>query len=226
VVRLVDPGIKEGMIEYVVYNVLRFHRRMPEYEIQQRKGLWIERRQMLPADRRVGILGLGEIGVACAEMLVRMGFDVLGWSRTKKEILNVGCFYGDEALTAFLGQSSILICLLPLTPRTEGILDRETLAALPPGAFLINVGRGAHVVESDLLAALDSGHIAGAALDVFRVEPLPRDHPFWSHPNVSVTPHVAALTLPRTAGPVIADIIRQAEAGGPIRNTVDPGQGY
>lgn len=226
IVRLVDPGIKAGMIEYVIYNVLRFHRRMPEYEIQQKKGLWIERRQVLPADRRIGILGLGEIGIACAKMLVRMGFDVIGWSRTKKEILNVGCFYGDEALTAFLGQSSILICLLPLTPQTEGILNSEAFAALPPGAFVINVGRGAHVVEEDLLAALDSGHIAGAALDVFRTEPLPRNHPFWSHPHVCVTPHVAALTMPRTAGPVIADIIRQAEAGGPIRNTVDPGQGY
>ena len=226
VVRLVDPGLKFGMVEFVVYNVLRYHRRMPEYALQQDKGLWIERAQTLPSDRRVGILGLGEIGTACASALARMRFDVVGWSRSKKEVLDVGCFYGDEMLTAFLGQSEILICILPLTVETHGILNKQTLSALPAGAYVINVGRGGHVVEQDLLDALNSGHISGAALDVFDTEPLPQDHPFWSHSNVTVTPHIAALTMPQTAVPVIVDIIKNIRAGRPIPGEVDPSQGY
>lgn len=226
VARLVDPGLKIGMVEYVLYNVLRFHRRMPDYDQQQAKQLWIERHQTLPSDRRIGILGLGEIGVACAKALVDLGFDVMGWSRTKKDILNVGCFYGDEALKALLGQCEILICLLPLTPETNGILGKIHLAALPAGAYLINAGRGAHVIEADLLHALNSGHIAGAALDVFQTEPLPKGHPLWSHPNVTVTPHTAALTLPKTSAPVIADIIRAARTGQDIPHKVDAKRGY
>lgn len=226
VARLVDPGLKIGMAEYVVYNVLRFHRRMPDYAQQQEKQLWIERFQTLPSERRIGILGLGEIGIACAEALVALGFDVLGWSRTKKDILNVGCFYGDEALKSFLSQSETLVCLLPLTPETNGILGKIHLAALPAGAYLINVGRGAHVIEADLLEALDSGHIAGAALDVFQTEPLPKGHPLWTHPNVTITPHIAALTLPTTAAPVIADIIHAAQAGQAIPHLVDAQRGY
>lgn len=226
IVRLVDPGLRTGMLEYVLYAVFRYHRRMPEYEMQQKRRVWIERRQYLPSERRIGILGLGEIGTVCAEVLERLGFDVIGWSRTKKEIHNVGCFYGNEALAAFLGQSSILICLLPLTPETAGVLNRDAFAALPPGAYLINVGRGGHVVEEDLMAALDSGHVAGATLDVFQTEPLPRDHPFWTHPNVTVTPHIAALTLPQTAAPTIAEIIQRARAGRPLLNVVDPERGY
>lgn len=226
VVRLIDPGLKTGMVEYVLYNVLRYHRRMPEYEQQQRKALWIERSQSLPSGRRVGILGLGKIGIACAEALNRLDFDVIGWSRTKKDILNVGCFYGDDALKPFLSQCNILICLLPLTPETTGILNKVTLAAMPAGSYLINVGRGGHLVEADLLAALNSGHIAGATLDVFREEPLGRDNPFWHHPNVTVTPHIAALTLPQSAGPVIADIVKKVRAGRKVPGLVDPAKGY
>lgn len=226
VVRLVDPGLKTGMVEFVLYNVLRYHRRMPDFEQQQKRGLWIERSQAMPSERRIGILGLGEIGLACAEALNRLGFDLIGWSRTKKEILDVGCFYGDETLKPFLSQSSILICLLPLTPETEGILNKATLAAMPAGSYLINVGRGGHLVEGDLLDALNSGHIAAATLDVFREEPLPRDNPFWHHPNVTVTPHIAALTLPQTAAPVIADIIERVRAGRNVPGMVDPDVGY
>lgn len=226
IARLVDPGLKIGMVEYVVYNVLRFHRRMPDYERQQAKQVWIERYQTLPSERRIGILGLGEIGIACAQALVGLGFDVLGWSRTKKDILKVGCFYGDEALKAFLGQSEILICLLPLTPETAGIFGKINLAAMPPGSYLINAGRGGHLIEDDLLEALESGHISAAALDVFQTEPLPKGHTLWSHPNITVTPHIAALTLPTTAGPVIAGIIRNARAGKPIPNRVDAKRGY
>ena len=171
-------------------------------------------------------MGLGEIGLACAEALHRLEFDLIGWSRTKKEILNVGCFYGDESLKAFLSQSTILICLLPLTPETAGILNESTLAAMPAGSYLINVGRGGHLVEEDLLDALNTGHIAGATLDVFRDEPLRKDHPFWHHPNVTVTPHIAALTLPQTAAPVIANIIKRVRAGRKVPGMVDPDLGY
>lgn len=226
VVRLIDSGLRTGMIEYVLYNVLRYHRRMPDYAQQQNKALWIERSQSVPSERRVGILGLGEIGLACAEALNRLGFDVIGWSRSKKEILNVGCFYGDESLKPFLSQSHILICLLPLTPETQGILNKVTLAALPAGSYLINVGRGGHLMEGDLLDALNNGHIAGATLDVFREEPLGKDNPFWHHPNVTVTPHIAALTLPQTAAPVIANIIKRVRAGRKVPGMVDPALGY
>jgi glyoxylate/hydroxypyruvate reductase A len=152
--------------------------------------------------------------------------NVIGWSRSKKKILNVGCFYGDQSLKAFLGQSNILICLLPLTPETEGILNKVTLAAMPAGSYLINVGRGGHLMETDLLDALNSGHIAGATLDVFREEPLGKDSPFWHHPNVTVTPHIAALTLPQTAAPVIAGIIERIRSGHKVPGMVNPHLGY
>ena len=226
VVRLIDPGLKTGMVEYVLYNVLRYHRRMPDYEEHQRKSLWIERSQAAPSERRIGILGLGEIGVACAVALNRLGFDVIGWSRTKKKILKVGCFYGDETLKPFLSQSTILVCLLPLTPETEGILNKVTLAAMPAGSYLINVGRGGHLMEGDLLDALDSGHIAGATLDVFREEPLGKDNPFWHHPNVTVTPHIAALSLPKTAVPVIVNSIKRIRAGLPVQGSINLVLGY
>jgi len=226
VVRLVDPGLRWAMSEYVTCHVLRHHRDMPAYAEQQKRRLWIERRQTLPGERRVGIMGLGALGSASADALVRLGFDVIGWSRSRKTLPGVGCFYGEEALLPFLGQSEILVCLLPLTPETENILNCDTLGALPRGAALINVGRGEHVVEEDLLALLDSGHIAGATLDVFRTEPLPRNHPFWAHPKVTVTPHIAAVTLARTAAPEIADNLRRLAEGRPLLHVVDSGRGY
>jgi len=226
VVRLVDPGLQQGMREYVTCHVLRHHRDIPAYAEQARKGLWIERRQILPGERRLGIMGLGALGAACAEALVPFGFDVIGWSRSRKTINGVGCFYGEEAFRPFLAQCEILVCLLPLTPDTVDILNRDTLSALPPGATLINVGRGEHLVEEDLLALLDSGHIAGATLDVFRTEPLPRGHPFWRHPKITVTPHIAAVTLARTAAPEIADNLRRLADGRPLLHVVDPGRGY
>jgi len=226
VARLVDPGLSQGMREYICCHVLRYHRDMPAYANQQNRGLWIERRQTLAGERRVGIMGLGTLGAAAAEGLVRLGFDVLGWSRSRKTLAGVGCFYGDEAFHPFLAQCEILVCLLPLTPETADILNRETLSALPPGAALINVGRGEHLVEADLLALLETGQISGATLDVFRTEPLPRDHVFWRHPKITVTPHIAAVTLARTAAPEIADNLRRLADGRPLLHVVDPGRGY
>jgi glyoxylate/hydroxypyruvate reductase len=226
IVRLGDPALRTGMVEYVLYNVLKFHRRFPEYEDQQRKGLWIELSQTQPHKRTVGIMGLGSLGASCAKSLVGLGFDVVGWSRRKKSISNVGSFYGDAGLDLFLAQSEILVCLLPLTDDTRGILNEENMHKLPVGAFIVNAARGGHLVEQDLLALLETQHIEGAALDVFETEPLPTENLLWSHPKVTVTPHVAALVDFESAAAVIAETIRRSRDGRPLLNVVDPVRGY
>lgn len=226
VIRLIDPAFQTGMAEYVVFNVLRFHRRFPEYEGQQRRGLWVEHAQIPPSSRKIGILGLGILGSACAASLVALGFDVSGWSRSAKSLPGVTSFHGSEGLKSLLAQTEILVCLLPLTAETEDILDRDAFAAMPRGGYLINAGRGRQVVEEDLLAALDSGQIAGAALDVFRTEPLPPDHPFWTHPNVSITPHIAALVNEHSAVATIIDTIQRLRDGKELHNVADPARGY
>jgi glyoxylate/hydroxypyruvate reductase A len=226
IVRLVDPHMTAAMSEYVVLQVLRLHRRDLDYRAQQEAGVWRELDQPNAAERRVGILGLGALGEDAAKNLTALGFDVAGWSRSEKTIAGVLCHAGAAGLPALLGRSEILVCLLPLTAETEGILNRSTLALLPKGAALVNAARGAHLVEEDLLTALASGQISSAVLDVFREEPLPADHPFWHHPRVILTPHVAAFTNPATAAPIILDNIRRFEAGRPLLNRVDPAQGY
>lgn len=226
VVRMVEPALTEGMTEYVIYQVLRFHRRMPDYEAQRARREWRELEQVRPSDRRIGIMGLGVLGQDAAEKLCVLGFDVAGWSRSAKKVPGVQSFSGKGAFQAFLERTEILVCMLPLTAETEDIIDQQTLARLPRGAYVINVGRGPHLVEEDLLAALDSGHIAGAALDVFRTEPLPGDHPFWIHPGITMTPHIASLTNPETAARVIADNIARCEAGERLENVVDFSRGY
>lgn len=226
VVRMVEPALTEGMTEYVVYQVLRFHRRMPEYEAQRARREWRELPQIRPMDRRIGILGLGVLGGEAARALNGLNFDVAGWSRSVKQLPGVESFAGPAALTPFLARSDILVCMLPLTPETRGIINRERLSELPHGASLINVGRGAHVVEADLLEALDSGRLSGAALDVFAEEPLRENHPFWTHPKVTMTPHIASLTNPETGAGVIAAAIARCESGEPLDNTVDFSKGY
>ncbi len=225
-VRLVDPGLTVGMTEFVVMRVLHYHRRMPEYEAQQRDRVWRLLPQIHPSDRRVGVLGLGELGGAVSRALAGFGLDVAGWSRGAKSIDGIATYHGEDGLFAVLERSEILVCLLPLTRETEGILDATTLGALPQGAHLINVARGAHVVDEDLLALLDSGHIAGATLDVFRIEPLPDDHPYWTYPQVMVMPHASAWTLPKTAAAAIADNIRRHRAGQMETHVVDLDRGY
>ena len=225
-VRLVDPGLTVGMTEFVVMRVLHYHRRMPEYEAQQRDRVWRLLPQVHPSDRRVGVLGLGELGGAVSRALAGFGLDVAGWSRSAKSIDGVATHHGEDGLFAVLERSEILVCLLPLTRETEDILDATTLGALPQGAHLINVARGAHVVDNDLLAHLDSGHIAGATLDVFRTEPLLDDHPYWTHPRVMVMPHASAWTLPKTAAGTVADNIRRHVAGEPMTHVVDLERGY
>jgi len=226
IVRLVDPHMTDAMSEYVVLQVLSLHRRDLDYRAQQEAGIWRELDQKNAVERRVGILGLGELGQDAAKKLNALGFDVAGWSRSEKTIAGVRSYAGVAGLPPLLGRSRILVCLLPLTEETEGILNARAFAQLPEGAALVNAARGAHLVEEDLLAALASGQISAAVLDVFREEPLPADHPFWHHPRVVVTPHVAAFTNPATAAPIILDNIRRFEEGRPLLNRVDPARGY
>jgi len=226
IVRLVDPHMTAAMSEYVVLQVLRLHRRELDYRAQQEAGLWHELDQQNAVKRRVGILGLGELGRDAAKKLRALGFDVAGWSRGERTVPGVASYAGANGLPQLLGRSEILVCLLPLTAETEGILNGSTLALLPKGAALVNAARGAHLVEEDLLAALASGQISAAVLDVFREEPLPAGHPFWHHPRIVITPHVAAFTNPATAAPIILDNIRRFEEGRPLLNRIDPARGY
>jgi glyoxylate/hydroxypyruvate reductase A len=226
VMRLVDPWMARAMSEWMLLNILRFHRQGPEYQELERQRVW----KVLPApetsERRVGVLGLGALGADTASKVAALGFDVAGWSRTRKLIGSVESFHGKDQLEAFLSRTDILCCLLPLTPETAGIIRVDTLAALPKGAFVINAGRGQHVVDEDLLAALDSGHIAGAALDVFHQEPLPPEHPFWAHPKVQVWPHVSAPSNANSAAAQVADAIEKVFAGLDPNNLVDRERQY
>jgi glyoxylate/hydroxypyruvate reductase A len=210
----------------VVLHTLRYHRRQPELEAAQRRQEWVDLDYPLPWNRKVGILGLGVLGGDAARKLKALDFDVAGWSRTPKSIPGVTGFHGESQLVPFLNRTEILVCLLPLTSETRGIINKNTLAALPRGACVINAGRGGHVVDADLLAALESGHIAHAALDVFNAEPLPADHRYWTHPQVTISPHIASITHAETAAPGIYDGMMRARAGLPLENLVDFERGY
>jgi glyoxylate/hydroxypyruvate reductase len=226
VVRLVDPDLTRGMTEYVTHWAMHYHRGFHVYSARQAEKNWRQNRYPLPSERRVGILGLGVLGSDAANSLVGLGFDVAGWSRTEKKISGAKSFFGQDGLVAFLERTEILICLLPLTPETEGIINAESLAHLPDGAFIINAARGAHIVDDDFLAALGSGKVAAATLDVFSPEPLAEDHPYWSHPNVTVTPHIASLTNATTAAGEIAANIKRIQAGDRPLHIVDVKGGY
>jgi glyoxylate/hydroxypyruvate reductase A len=224
--RMVDPSLTASMAEFVLLHVLRYHRDLDVYEAQQRRAAW---RLLLPkpaAATVVGLMGLGELGTASARLLVRHGFTVRGWSRTRKAIEGVYSFAGPAELPAFLEGVSVLVCLLPLTEETRGVLNANLFARLPAGARLVNLARGAHLVEEDLLAALDSGRLAHATLDVFAREPLPEDHPFWRHPKITVTPHAAAYCQPESAAELVAENIRRLRSGRPLLHLVDRARGY
>ena len=225
-VRMVDLSLTEGMIEYVAEQVLAIHRQARTYRDQQAAGQWRQHDQPLARDVTVGILGLGTLGGAVARALRGLNFQVAGWSRTPKAVDGVDGFAGAAQLDAFLARSQILVCLLPLTAETEDILDRRLFAALPRGAWVINAGRGPQLVDEDLIAALDSGHLAGAVLDVFRTEPLPPNHPFWPHPKIVLTPHIAASNNARYATLRLAEQIARFERGEPMDDVVDQSRGY
>jgi glyoxylate/hydroxypyruvate reductase A len=226
IIRLVDPYMTDAMSEYIILQVLRLHRQDLDYRTQQEKGIWLEHDQKNAAERTVGILGFGALGLDAGRKLQGLGFNVALWGRRQRTVEGLRGYAGRAGLPALLGRSEILVCLLPLTAETEGILNASTFAMLPKGAVLINAARGRHLVEQDLLAALASGRLSAAVLDVFRDEPLPGGHPFWHHPRIVVTPHIAAATHPPTAAPIILDNIRRFEAGRPLLNRVDPAQGY
>lgn len=224
--RLVDPGMVAAMSETVLLHTLDWHRRLYRYRARQRESRWHRYRQYLASDHTVGLLGLGELGTDAARKLLALGFNVAGWSRRPKAFQQIHSFSGEKGLDEMLRISDVIVCLLPLTPQTTGILNRETLSKLKKGAGLINVARGPHVVVPDLIAALDSGQLAHAYLDVFDEEPLPAQNPLWRHPGVTITPHAAALTEPRTAVLKIADQVERVRRGEPALNLVDFSAGY
>ncbi|MGH7123502.1 MAG: 2-hydroxyacid dehydrogenase [Stellaceae bacterium] len=226
IARLVDPYMTEAMSEYVLTQVLRIHRQDFAYRAQQRERVWRELSQPNASERRVGVLGLGELGSDAARKLSVLGFSVGGWSRRERRLPGIETFHGPEGLVALARRSDILVCLLPLTRETEGIMDARLLAAMPKGGVIVNAARGQHLIEADLLAALESGQIAAAVLDVFAEEPLPSAHPFWDHPKVIVTPHAAAATHAPTAAAGVAENLRRLSEGRPLINLVDPASGY
>lgn len=224
--RMVDPGLTEGMVEWCAGHVLRHHLGMDAH-ITGQDGVW--RNGVVPPlarERGVAVLGLGALGLAVARTLAGLGFRVIGWARSPRTVPGIATAHGPEGLAQTLRGADIAVLLLPRTPETEGILNAEALARMPRGAVLINPGRGSLIDDRALLAALDAGQIGHATLDVFRQEPLPPDHPFWAHPRVTVTPHIAAETRPASAARVIVENIRRGEAGLPFLNLVDRGLGY
>jgi glyoxylate/hydroxypyruvate reductase A len=230
-VRIVDPDLTMRMTEYVALHVLMIHRRQRLYDAQQRARLWRDHDQPPAADIAVGIMGLGVLGRDSAEVLHRLGFKVAGWSRTAKTIAGVETFHGDQGLDGLLARTEILVCLLPHTPATEGILNLVLLRKLKRdgalgSAYLINAGRGRLQVDADILAALDEGLLAGATLDVFPTEPLPSDSPLWAHPKITITPHNAAASHPRSLVVNVLDQIARFERGLPLENVVDRARGY
>lgn len=225
-VRMVSEGLTLDMAGFVALQVLRWHRQLDEYKAQQATATWTQLGHKPASEVTVGFLGLGELGTASAKTLLSMDYRVLGWSRTPKSVDGVESYSGAEGLPRMLAQCDLLVCLLPLTDGTRGILNRDLFAALPRGAVVINAARGGHLVESHLLEALDSGHLRGASLDVFAEEPLPPGHPFWSHPRVHVTPHIAAVTHPSRSAHIVVDAITALRDGRPLPNLVDRKQGY
>ena len=226
IVRLEDAGMSVQMAEYVCHAIIRFTREFETYESDMRAGHWKLRKPAQKDDYPVGVMGLGAIGARVARAVASFEMPVVGWSRNPRQIDGIQCWWGEEGLEPFLRATRILVCLLPLTPDTDSILNHENLSKLKPQSYLINVARGAHLVDEDLLSVLDSRHLAGATLDVFRQEPLPPTHPFWNHPNIVMTPHISARTLREFTVLQIAQKIRALEQGQPIHGIVDRDRGY
>ncbi|MEC7574156.1 MAG: glyoxylate/hydroxypyruvate reductase A [Pseudomonadota bacterium] len=226
VVRMVEEALVIGMTEYIALHTLRLHRRQPELEAQQRSLDWHQIATPLAPERRVGLMGLGVLGSDAATALTALRFDVASWTRTPKEMPGVSGYHGADGLDDFLARTEILIALMPLTDNTRGILNASLFAKLPKGAGLINAGRGGLQIEADIIAALDSGQLSEAVLDVFSTEPLPTDNPLWTHPKVTITPHNAALTGSATGAREVAANLKRVLAGAQPHNIVNPNAGY
>lgn len=225
-VRMIEPGIVQGMVEYACGAVLTLHRNFIDYGMAQREHRWAPVKLVPAAARRIGVMGLGQLGQAVLNALRPFGFALSGWSRSRHAMEGVTCHAGDAEMGGFLASCDILICLVPLTAETRGILCRETLAQLPRGAALINVGRGGHLVEHDLLSLLDERHLSAAILDVTEPEPLPEQHPFWDHPRILLTPHIASMTRADSAARALIANIHKFEVGLPMDGEVRPDRGY
>jgi glyoxylate/hydroxypyruvate reductase A len=230
VIRLEDAGMGAQMADYCVYSVLHWLRRRSEYDEQQRARVW---KQLLPAndpaDWPIGVFGLGVLGLQVAAAFRALGFSVNGFARSAHEHPDIRSFAeqgGAGDFAAFMRATRVLVIIAPLTPATQDRFNRETLALLAPSSYVINVARGGLLVEEDLLELLNSGHLAGAALDVFRNEPLPQDHPLWSHPKVRITPHVSAITVIGPSAKQVAEKVRRLERGEPVSGVVDRARGY
>jgi len=226
IARMVEPGIINGMVEYVSLAVLALHRDFFDYMAAKAARRWNALEVPPASSRSIGVMGMGVLGRAVLERLAAYGFELRGWNRSLRAMPGVQSFAGAEQLQPFLAGCDVLVCLLPLTPATRGILNRELFAMLPAGAALINVGRGPHLVDADLIEALDSGRLSRAILDVTDPEPLPSEHPFWTHPRVFLTPHVASMTQPESAAPILLENLRRHQRGEPLLNAIDRCSGY
>ncbi len=230
ITRMLDHDMARQMSQYVAHAILDHLRQMSAYRADQAAKRWQPRPLLDSSKTPVGILGYGVLGQACAHVLQVLGFPVRTWSRTPRPLEHaestVEHFYGVEQLAEFASQAQVLVCLLPLTEETRGVLNAQLFAQLPRGAYVINSARGGHLVEEDLLAALASGQLSGAALDVMQHEPLAAEHLFWQHPAIRITPHIAALTNPDTAAAQVAENLYRLEAGLPLLNLVEPERGY
>ena len=226
IVRMVEPGIIDGMVEYVSLSVLALHRDFFDYVEAKKSRSWTPLEVPPASARTIGVMGMGSLGSAVLQRLASYGFDLRGWNRSLREMEGVESFAGPDQLQPFLAGCDVLICLLPLTPATRGILNRELFSLMPAGAALINVGRGPHLVDADLLEALDSGRLSRAILDVTEPEPLPAEHPFWAHPRVFLTPHVASMTQPESAAPILLQNLLRHQRGEPLADVIDRSRGY
>ncbi|MDR5589498.1 glyoxylate/hydroxypyruvate reductase A [Christiangramia sp. SM2212] len=226
ITKVVDDTLTEDMGDFVLSQVMNHIRGLHHYVKSQNKKEWEKFQYKRPQDTTVGIMGLGVLGNAVADKLHKNFFKVNGWSRTEKNCENVKSYFGKDQLEEFLQNSEILVCLLPLTEDTENILNADLFDMLPEGAYVINVGRGEHLVEHDLMEMIDNGHLSGASLDVFREEPLPDEHPFWEHTKINITPHIASLTMPESVVPQIAENYDRMKEEEPLKNKVELDKGY
>ena len=226
ITRIIDTQLASDMAEFVLASIMNHLRNLSFHKDQEKEKLWKPRSYSRISEVKVGIMGMGHLGNTVAKNLVSLGFNVNAWAKTKKYRQDLFTFTGKEELNSFLALTNILVCLLPLTPETENILNAQLFSSLPKNAFVINVARGRHLVEEDLIEYINNGHLSGAALDVFRKEPLPEEHPFWEHPKIHITPHIASVTKPNAVVDQVLDNYRRMKNNEPLKNQVEASKGY